>query len=748
MLLFEVLANDYDSNSDALAIKDVSNGTITPDNKILYKSLPTTLLKDSLQYRVMEASNPNSWSEWTTVYIDLSTNPDLPVAVPDYATTKAGVPVNIFPLTNDDWKEYDSLRISIVGTGLANKGTASFSGDTVTYTPAFQAQGVDSVRYFIRTGISAPLALGTIYVNITKQYYYDSLNVNNINAGINASNFLFCNHWEIKDYPSLSAFEYYPHFKTPANQQASTIFSNTFWVGGIDQENNLHFASEMYQQNFGYGFDWQSGPVSSVYDSDYRSNSARLWKISKAEIEFHRQNYNQTGYVPVEAISSWPGNGNTENGQAAQLAPYYDLNNDGLYNCLDGDYPLIRGDQTIYYIFNDDTPRINALPLKLEVHGMVYGFDAPQDTALNNTVFVHYDLINRSGETYTNCFAGLFTDLEIGNAQDDYLRCDVNRGSFYAYNGDEDDEFAPQFEQPEIATYGDNPPAQSVTVLAGPFMDSDGIDNPAGGCNESVNGLNFGNQVADDERSGLARFMYYQTFYNPMPEPQLFPVNAYNYLQGMWLDSTLIMYGGNSHPSLNSVGPACRYMFPGDSDPLNYGTNCEFPNAGYNQGDKFWTEEEAGNEPGDRRGLGTLGPFTLTPGQVQEIDLAYVVGHGTNGVNLSVNQLLRNIDSLRNKLASGNLLIPNELLGFAPKTTNQPLLIYPNPANEVISITGLNSQSKAEYSIYNLFGTCLAKGILQSGNQPKININMLPAGMYLVKVSNGKEVSVGKFVKR
>jgi hypothetical protein len=30
------------------------------------------------------------------------------------------------------------------------------------------------------------------------------------------------------------------------------------------------------------------------------------------------------------------------------------MNGDGHYNCLQGDYPLIKGDQIIWWVFNDN----------------------------------------------------------------------------------------------------------------------------------------------------------------------------------------------------------------------------------------------------------------------------------------------------------------------------------------------------------------------------------------------------------
>jgi hypothetical protein len=62
---------------------------------------------------------------------------------------------------------------------------------------------------------------------------------------------------------------------------------------------------------------------------------------------------------------------------------------------MDGDYPLIRGDQALFFIFNDDRnvhSETQGNKLKAEIHGMAYVFDLPGDTAFNNTIFMNYKI--------------------------------------------------------------------------------------------------------------------------------------------------------------------------------------------------------------------------------------------------------------------------------------------------------------------------------------------------------------------
>ena len=47
---------------------------------------------------------------------------------------------------------------------------------------------------------------------------------------------------------------------------------------------------------------------------------------------------------------------------------------------------------------------------------MAYAFNEPADSALNNTIFLHYQIINRSTDTYDSVYIGFFDDIDIGLA--------------------------------------------------------------------------------------------------------------------------------------------------------------------------------------------------------------------------------------------------------------------------------------------------------------------------------------------
>ena len=143
-----------------------------------------------------------------------------------------------------------------------------------------------------------------------------------------------------------------PSFNWPKNQGNHYMLGAGIWISGIDDGGQLHVAAQTYNQN---GIDFQYGPVcSDRNESSYSEKYNKVWKINKWEIDYHKQNFFNPNYIVPQNIFSWPGNGNIQNGESQMLAPFIDADNDQLYNPLNGDYPNIKGDQALYYIFNDD----------------------------------------------------------------------------------------------------------------------------------------------------------------------------------------------------------------------------------------------------------------------------------------------------------------------------------------------------------------------------------------------------------
>jgi hypothetical protein len=108
-------------------------------------------------------------------------------------------------------------------------------------------------------------------------------------------------------------------------------------------------------------------------------------------------------------------------------------------------------------------------------------------------------------------------------------------------------------------------------------------------------------------------------------------------------------YGGTAYiTGQGTVGPECDFMFPGDSDPCNWGTGGQPPNGGFGTNGFYWTEQTGNNgspnPPGDRRFMQSAGPFTLKPGAVNYITVGIPWARASAGGPFASVELLRTVD--------------------------------------------------------------------------------------------------------
>ncbi|MFO7723286.1 MAG: T9SS type A sorting domain-containing protein [Bacteroidales bacterium] len=587
---------------------------------------------------------------------------------------------------------------------------------------------VDTVTYHVKQVNGTYTNTGELYITLNNGSF-DVLDVNNLSARFYAFGHHF---WD---------FNANSQFFAPKNTLKSPIFNNTLWVAGMKTNGGtLHVAAELYRQA---GVDYWAGPVSVQYDSLYDRQWNRMWKLTKAEINHHINNYLIFGYTPIPDIAEWPAHGDTTKGQLWQMAPFYDDNNNGVYEPLLGDYPLIRGDMAMFFVFNDARglhTESGGLPLGIEVHGMAYGFDQPNDPMMYNTVFLHYDIINRSTYQYDDTYIGMFNDFDLGYAWDDYVQTDVKNGAVFAYNGTAIDGTGQPW------AYGANPPAMGMQLLAGPYMNPDGVDNPMVDslnnplCDVSINGANFGDTIVDNERLGLS---YSIRFDNAGPTYCADPSVAseyYGYLRGVWRDQNSLSYGGNGHSAGASYGPDCRFIFPAYSDSCLFGTGGLQPNGPF-----FWNEQTANNQPADRRMLGSSGPFTFLPGASHPMDVAFIFAWDPVANN-PVDTLIEWFGKMKN-LFNMNQTMFNPTLDVQvfniPAKSN--LRLFPNPASHFITIAGLESTGVYPFQLFGLEGRLVMAGMCSNGET--IDISNLKTGLYFIRIASPDGALSRKFIK-
>lgn len=732
---FDCLENDLDPEGDELIIYELKppkhgEAIICQDSLIRYTSPPYSLLGfDFLSYRIARKNDTTLQSDWAQVRIESSWDTaNLIRCGNDYADAFGGILFSKNVLAND--LNLSQNEIEIKGASC-DYGILTFTDSVISFTPKMShPDATDSILYSVKLKEEQyPYGYGYLIVEVENNHSYDSIKINNINAGVNSYGMLFSNC----DSYDTPFGDYAPHFEVPKGSGKHSIFTSNLWIGGL-HNGELHLAGERYRQ---VGTDFISGPVSYVFDSAYFRKWSRTWKLSSEEIAYHKAHYNTSGYEPIDAIKNWPGNGDPTIGQAERIAPFCDRNVNGIYEPYLGDYPLIRGDQAVFFVFNDISPHTETQGniMGLEVRAMVYAFDRPEDSTLHNTIFVHYDVINRSANDYDSTYLGVFFDGDIGYTWDDFIGCNVEDGYIYSYNAIETDGYG------NSSDYGDHPPAQSVSFLAGPLMDEDEIDNPTGQCDAGINGLNFGDQIVDNERLGMTGFMVYENTGGVTGDP-MEAQHYYNGLRGIWKDDSPVIFGKNGYPSASAGVPA-RFMYPGTSDSCHWGTN------GIQVTQDLWTEITAGNDPFDRRGLGTTGPFTFEAGERAKLDLAFIFARDHAGNNLDALEILQERNAyLRQKVEMGELIYIQECTPLVSTEENfdQDIpVVYPNPASDFITVKA-DRQELVPVKIYDLAGKIKYDERIMT-NSERINIQFLESGFYFIRIDRGAQATTYKLIK-
>ena len=433
-----------------------------------------------------------------------------------------------------------------------------------------------------------------------------------------------------------------PKYEVPIGSGKHSVFAGSLWIGGIDAGGQVKVAAQTYRQT---GIDFWGGPIDTntvSTTSDRCRTFDRHWKVTKDQVrEFIADNSKATN-----DIKSWPGNGNQATNEGQYLAPFKDVDGDGIYDYRNGDYPYyllpdvnpneeyplipltpkvecndyLFGDETIWWVFNDvgnAHTETGSDPIGLEIRAQAFAFKTNDE--INNMTFYKYQIINRSSNTLTETYFGQWVDPDLGYYLDDYVGCDVQRGLGFCYNGDADDETA--------SGYGSNPPALGVDFFQGPIADAnDGVDNDRDGCIDCTSLIDsLGNvlEIGDDtlgEQIIMSKFVYYNNDQTPLGNPSGF-ADFYNYLRGIWRDNQPITYGadGRTPPAPNGPGIPCNFMFPGSTDTTLLAS--EGP----------WSELTAGNVPADRRFLQSAGTFTLTPGAVNYVTTGVVWAKAQQG---------------------------------------------------------------------------------------------------------------------
>jgi hypothetical protein len=529
------------------------------------------------------------------------------------------------------------------------------------------------------------------------QHQVEYLNSNNVNAGFGLGGNLFSNltggtpQWQM--------------LQTPKNLQANPIYTAALWMTGVDAGNNAKCSVQRYGQ---HGLDFSDGPIAATYNAQYDSFYRRVFKATQLQVTHHRSVFASLGTQMTvndvdNALLIWPAKGNPYVGTNygvnidRHLAPFYDVDGDGSYDPVKGDYPLFCGDEAIFFVFNDVRTHAG---MGLEVRGLAevfldtsFGsFNAvtPAKRAINNTVFVSYEIENRSANPYYQFYLSLYTDFDLGCYANDRIGCDTIRNMMFVYNGN-----SPDPDCNGALGYGTLDIASAAKYL-----------------NQNMSSFSYFTNGANYVLTDPDTCEHYR-----------------NFQQGLWNDGSPFTTNGTGWGTGNTP---THFIFPGDpNNPAE------------------WSESQpavsASLPAGDRRTEGTTGPSTFLAGEIKHFDFAFLTSFDSTATHLTiVDTLKRDGDIIQ--AYYNNTIQPcraGQLAGLPNTAGDLALTVYPNPATSTLLVDAQQRIDLVELT--DMLGRT-AVTTKAGGTVAALNVGSLQRGVYLLKVQAQGKTAVRRVV--
>lgn len=401
----------------------------------------------------------------------------------------------------------------------------------------------------------------------------------------------------------------------------STIFASSPWIGGFDDAGNFKGAFETYGDAGGQ--DFGIGPLESIgipFPDSVCSRFDTAWTVTSDEI-YHTLNDYYEDFIVDDTISSifgWPAKGNKYfkrfNGfdlpdSTRYWAPFRDMNGNGKYDPDKGEHPDLNPastsdvppDQLLWMVFNDVihlSATNDTRPIRVEIQLAAFAYNCEDNEVLNNTIFNRYTLINRAVVPVDSLFFGMWSDYNLGCAEDDFVGSDSSRNSEFVYNADPIDGDSNNQCIDNTAPYQlSSPPAQSMTWLSHPM---------------------------------------YAFIQVPLPDT-FSPLSRYRMLNGQWPDGTVIRPSGDGYHQ-NPGLPSTRYLFNGDPRETT-----------------SWAANHVMDTGSDVQTLSSISLGRINPGGRVSVEMAYTFHYDARRDYLGqLTAMYNNIDSLLSIDYTGN----------------------------------------------------------------------------------------------
>lgn len=482
-----------------------------------------------------------------------------------------------------------------------------------------------------------------------------------------------------------------PGFEWPMGSGKFAVFTTGLSMGTYIN-NELRLATISYSGEYAPGY--TNGGIF------YTNNNFKLYKVKRGDNSLTNADY-----------ANW-------NLMVPYGAPFYDVNNNGVFELLIDTPGVKNSEQTVFVCLTDADGSNHTqsegfsggtLPVYSEMHFTMWAYTA---SAIADVQFIKMEVVNRNNSPWYKTYFGLICDPDLGDWADDRRGCDANRGLAFCYNGDNQDGNG------SGTTYGANPPAIGFDMLKGAVNNNTNIPLK------------------------MSSFDYYLRSGGGEPPacefgPNL-PADAYNFMKGLKRDGTSYI-----NPLTMQT---TKYNFPGEPETGEGWTefNGRIANCGGTLTDSIIPLNAYDVHFMQNSGADDL---TILPGEKQTFIFAQMIARGINNLN-SVTKL-KQLDDVVQSFYDNSYTI-----GIPPVSTTIPEKFslnqnYPNPFNPSTKIKfDIDKSGFASLSVFDITGKEIAKLVnqnLSTGTyEYEFNAINLPSGIYFYKLETPNSSSVKK----
>ena len=472
-----------------------------------------------------------------------------------------------------------------------------------------------------------------------------------------------------------------------------------FWFSGTDPLGNVKVSAQTYERAQGRTSFW-AGPGGQDYCQAFNF----IFRVTEEDMNQFLNDLSD-GSIDQEIppnILIWPGRGNPHfedffglpmPESSAGFAEFFDRDQDGIYDPMNGDLPLTYGAEEVnYWLMNDFSGITNFDPLKIILSVHAYSFKDENDAALNNSVFYNVNATNMNPSMIEGFTFSLWYDPALGCPVDDYQGCIPEKDLAFVYNEDEIDGLNGAQCSQGFNTYASSIPVMGIKFIEGGLFIQDGeVMNSHVVYNESLElDPNLSTPTLAAEHYHMMNGL--DKLGNPIIQNE---------------QETTYMYAGN----------------PSNGDPEEAWTMC--------------TEETSLEE---RKVLTSFKPIDLNAGAV--VNYQFVV---TGQLDVAhpcpdVSGLIESTDRLKEFWFDNQL---SWLLNSDQKLAQGRFNVFPNPATDQVTIKLENTNELIEsVDIMDAFGRQIKRLNSLHTDHLTLDLDHLPKGINFIRI----ETSSGKFL--